>query len=102
MTQTQTRVAARTLAVLALLLLASLVYAQQTSRSAPVPNACGRYQLSAGPVEEVFDTQTGRIYTWMPRDEKADTGPYLMVRDPVNGSSTRVKIKWINWNVTPN
>ncbi|HEX4966657.1 MAG TPA: hypothetical protein VF173_37955 [Thermoanaerobaculia bacterium] len=77
------------------LLTVSLVVGQQSTHSAaapPTPN--GRYQLFEGPVTTIFDTQTGKIYKWFPRDEKAGKDPSIFVMDPVNGQGVEVEIKW--------
>jgi hypothetical protein len=54
----------------------------------------GRYQFIDGAVTKIFDTQTGKMYLWFPRDEKANENPYIFVQDPINGTGTTVEIKW--------
>ena len=81
--------------VLAVLLTASIVVGQQSTRSAAAASALdGRYQLFEGPVTTIFDTQTGKAYKWFPRDEKAGKDPTIFIMDPVNGQGIEVEIKW--------
>ena len=68
------------------------VFGQQpaTNRPAAAPSSgvIGRYQHSGEFVDRVFDTQTGRIYVLMPRDDKAGEDAHLIIRDVVNGTMT--------------
>lgn len=59
------------------------------------PEPCGRYQFDDGPVTKIFDTETGRIYYWFPRDEKAQKNPYVFVLDPITGTGTTVELKFL-------
>lgn len=53
---------------------------------------CGRYQYYEGVVPKVFDSQTGKIYMWFPRDNKTGENPYIFVQDPINGKGVRLQI----------
>jgi len=55
----------------------------------------GRYQHIEGAVSTIFDTQTGKVYLWFPRNEKENRDPYLFVMDPVSGTGTEVEILWV-------
>jgi hypothetical protein len=81
------------LVILAALLFATLVQGQRPSITGNPAPPYGRYQLISGPLVEVFDTETGKIYTWMPRDEKEKTEAYVFVKDSVNASVANVPIK---------
>lgn len=90
--------------VLALCLIAWLAWpgtAQQrqspssVTSPGPMPGT-GRYQYFEGVVPKVFDTQTGRVYMWFPRNEKEQKEPELFVQDPVAGTGTTIAIKFIN------
>lgn len=52
----------------------------------------GRYQYYEGAVTKVFDSQTGKIYLWFPRDDKTGKNPHLFVQDPINGKGVRIQI----------
>ena len=52
----------------------------------------GRYQFYGGAVDRVFDTQTGKIYNWFPRDDKTGKEPSLFVQDPINGKGVKISI----------
>ena len=52
----------------------------------------GRYQYYEGVVPKVFDSQTGKIYMWFPRDSKTGENPYIFVQDPINGKGVRIQI----------
>ena len=78
-----------------LILCAALVVGQSNSQGqSSAEKAAGRYQLMDGAVTKVFDSHTGKVYLWFPRDEKENTDPYVFVQDPVNATGTRVEIKW--------
>lgn len=63
-------------------------------------NICGgRYQYFEGVAPEVFDSETGKVYVWFPRDEKKGENPYIFVRDAINGKGVRVEIKFIEETV---
>jgi hypothetical protein len=82
-------------ALVVALLTAAILAGQQSIRSPSATPATGsRYQLFDGPVTTVFDTQTGKVYKWLPRDEKAGKDPSIFVMDPVNGQGIEVEIKW--------
>lgn len=87
----------RILTVTIIVILSAALLSGQTavqSRSSE-SGALGRYQLEDGPVTKVFDTYTGKLYLWLPRDEKAGKEPYIFVQDPINATGTQVEIKWI-------
>lgn len=78
-----------------LLLFAAFVSGQAATQGrSSEGNSSGRYQLDDGPVTKVFDTHTGKLYVWLPRDEKAGKDPYIFVQDPVNATGTHVEITW--------
>ena len=81
------------------LAVAATVSGEQPARSTPAL-AAGRYQLIEGAIPEVFDTQTGKGYVWMPKDEKAGADPYIIIRDPVNATGIRAEIRWKTQTVT--
>jgi|SRR5215210_1475821 len=81
--------------VLVILVSCAALLGQSSSQGqSSTEKSAGRYQLQDGPVTKVFDSHTGKIYLWFPRDEKENTDPYVFVQDPVNATGTRVEIKW--------
>jgi hypothetical protein len=85
----------RVVLVSLLCLIAAVALFAQARPATASPSVVLRYQLgSSGAVPVVFDTQTGKSFVWMPRDEKTGDDPYLMIRDPVNSIGMSKPIRW--------
>jgi len=61
-------------------------------RPTAITGSIGRYVYIAGALDKVFDTETGRVFAWMPRDDKTGEDPFLIVRDSINAAAVEKPI----------
>src|SRR5437879_2686758 len=63
------------------------------ARPTVMTGSIGRYVYITGPLDKVFDTETGRVFLWMPPDKMGES-PFLIVRDSINATAVEKPIRF--------